>query len=196
MADEKTPEEKKAEEDKAAAEALKKAEDEKQKVVPHQAFHEEREKRKEAEAKLKKMEDDRVAAEKKAEEEKGNFKKLYEDEQVKNKTLMEQLTGATTKLTSFEEISKTRINNTIESIKVPEDKEMVLKILEGKTPEQQEALLPGLIKKFEIPANINAGPKDAGGKKENITDKETLRQEAEKKGDVMGLIANAPTVGQ
>lgn len=187
---EKTPEEIKADEAKKAEEAAKNAEAEKVKMVPHQALHAEREEHKKTKERLDALEAEKVAASKKAEEEKGNFEKLYKDEQEKNKSLLDELTGTKTKLTDFETAAKTRIEKSIETIKNVEDKAIVTKLLEGKSFAEQENILPKLVEKFGTPSNVNSGA--AGGNEAKPTEVEAKRKEAESKGDVLGLIANAP----
>lgn len=196
----KTPEEIKAEEaataakaaeaTNAATEAEKAKEAEKNKLIPHEKFHEERVKRQKAEERLAALEAEKVAAEKKAEEDKGNFKTLYEKEQARSKQLEEELTGHKTKVTEFETKATQRIETQLQTVPVEADRNMIKNILEGKTLAVQEDLLPTLLKKFGVPENVNAGAEGSGGKGAN--DRQSKEAEAKKEGNVMGMLKNAP----
>lgn len=177
---------------KAAAEAA-----EKNRTVPHQAFHEERELRKEAEKKLKEYQDAEAERKRKADEEQGNFKGLYEGTQAQIKTLSEENAAYKTRIEAYEKGVQERIDKSLESVKSDEDKEMVKSLLAGKSAEEKDKLLPKLIEKFGIPSNINAGARGAGsGGQGSSGNKETEREEAKKNGNVRSLIKNAPQLAK
>lgn len=186
-------------EQKAAAEAAANAGDqsgkgEKQDMIPHAKFHEERKKRQELQAKLDAMEAAKVEAERKAAEEAGEFKKLYETESAKVKTLEQELLGQKTKLSEYETKAQARIDKQIESVKIEADRDVIKNILKGKDFADQEALLLTLLEKFGVAKEINVGPAGAGGK--GADDRASKEEEAKKSGNVMGLIKNAPVVGK
>jgi hypothetical protein len=195
--DQKTDDQKAAEAaEKAKKEADAKAaadgDNKQQKTVPHEALHAEREEHKKTKERLAALEAEKAETARKAEEEKGNFKKLYEDSEAAKKALEAEIATHKTKVGEFEEKAQKRIDKALESVKAEADKATIKNILEGKSLAAQEDLLPTLLEKFGVPANVNAGPKGSGGGKGSATDRETKEAEAKKSGDVRSMIANAP----
>jgi hypothetical protein len=133
------------------------------KTVPHGLYHSEREKRKEAQAELQKLRDEKAEAERKAAEEKGEFKTLYEEEQTKAKGLLEQLEAKNSRIEEFENRAKENIGKMLGQIKDETDRKTVEELLDGKTPDQQERLLPNLLEKYGLPQNINRSPQGGAG---------------------------------
>lgn len=163
-------------------------------MVPHQAFHAEREARKEAEKKLKEYESAEAERKRKAEEEQGNFKKLYEEEKANREKASTTLQELQQKVDTFEKAALEEIETAIKSIKQTEDQEIIRETLKGKSIAEQKSILPKLLKKFVAPADINAGPKGAGGSDAGNGDNDTKRKAALEKGNVMEALKYAPTV--
>ena len=166
----------------------------KQKMIPHQKFHEERMKRQEAEKKLKAFEDAQAEANRKAEEEKGNFRKLYEETKTAHESLVKEHEETKNRLTAYETAATERINNQIQTIKSEEDRNTLSDLLKCKTLAEQETLLPKLLKKFGTSENINQSPQGSGGK--SGADQETKLAEAKKSGNVLQMLENAPRINK
>jgi len=170
MADENAEKEaaaaKAAADQKAADEA---AAAEKQKTVPHEALHAEREKRKAAEAELEKLRKD--ATDKAAAEaaEKGEFKTLYETEKAAREAAEAKLKESVDKLTGIETSQAESNQKMLEAVKDPEDLKTVEKLLEGKSELEKAALLPKLLEKFGVDATINKSLNGGGGPKDKTT---------------------------
>lgn len=136
-----TEEEKKAAEDKKASEETKKAEEEaaalaeKEKLaeaektdkqtIPISRFNEINERMKRAEAKTKKMEEDQAEAEKKALEEKGEYKVLAEKLKAEKEALEEKNTFAYKRMAVLAKLSMPDIQ--------ARDTEVIMKLIDFKT---------------------------------------------------------------
>lgn len=167
----------------------------KQDLVPHQKFHEERERRKSAEERLRQLEAEKLENERLAKEKQGEFETLYKEQRVLNETLSKQNQEYSEKLTGFETATKLRIETQINSLKSEEDKEIVRKLLDGKSLSDQETLLPSLIQKFVAPTNINQGAQNPN-KEEVKKDQATKFDEAKKTGNISGMLANSPILNK
>jgi len=174
---------KQAADQKAAEEAAAKAEAEKSKTVPHEAMHAERERRKTAEAEVERLK--KEAADKAAAEaaEKGEFKTLYETEKAAREAKEAELAEKTALLQGFEAKAEESIKKMLEQVKNEEDRKTVETLIEGKTLEQKETLLPTLLAKFGVQTNLNPSANGAGNEKSQsdaITDKEIEELEKQK----------------
>lgn len=182
-------------EKKAAEDAAAKAEAEKQKMVPHEALHAEREKRKTAEAELEKLRKD--AADKEAADaaQKGEFKTLYEKEKAAREAAENSLKEKDGRIATFEAKAQASIEKMLGQVKKPEDRKTVEELLDGKSLEQKETLLPTLLEKFGVSANINGSPSGTGEDKnqtdamidKEIAELEKQKEEAKKSKDTTKL---------
>jgi hypothetical protein len=170
-------------------------EEKKQDLVPHQKFHEERERRKAAEERLKQFETERAEQERQAKEKQGEFETLYKEEKTQREILAKEREDLLAKVTGFESATQNRINSQIDSLKTEEDKEMVKKLLNGKSLSEQEELLPSLLQKLVTPVNINSQPSNSN-KEEVPKDRQTKMEEAKKSNNIAGMLSNAPILNQ
>lgn len=134
-------------------------------TVPHEAFHAERERRKEAEAELQKIRGEQKQAEEKRLAEQGEFKQLAEQKTAELETVTAKLADATEKLKGFEEAANKHIEDSLSGIKVDSDRELAKDLLEGKDLVEKQKLLPSLLEKFGASANYN--PKVDGKRANN-----------------------------
>ena len=166
---------KQAADEKAAEEAAAIAAAEKPKTVPHEAMHAEREKRKAAEAEVERLK--KEAADKAAAEaaEKGEFKSLYEAEKAAREAKEKELAEKDALLKGFEAKAEASIQEMLGRVKNEADRKTVEALIDGKTLEQKETLLPTLLAKFGAPTSVNASPSGSGTEKNQsdaATDKE------------------------
>ena len=164
----------------------------KETMVSYNALHEEREKRKAAQAELdafKKAEEERLV---KAAEKKGEHQKLYHEEKAKRSSLEAEKQDLEAKVLAFEEAAKARIESSITSLRKEEDQATVRELLAAHPLSAQESLLPKIMTNFGGAKNINSGVSDKGGE-----GGENSRENAYKKAladnDPLGAIRNAPS---
>lgn len=126
----------------------------KQSTVPHQALHDERSRRKAAEdeaakakAKLKEMEESKLA-------EQGQYQDLASNRLKEIEELKTQNESMATELNAFKNESQKRIELQLGNIGEEKDRELVKAALEGKPLAQQETLLSQLMPRF----TANRGP--------------------------------------
>lgn len=148
-----------------------------QKMVSLAALHEERNKRKELQAKIDEINQrEKAQAEKKLAEE-GQYQQLLKQKEDELADLKGKYDSATQTLTTFEEQTKKRIED--ETSKLNEDdKALVLELLEGKTAIEKQSILPKILAKVTGQStNANTAP-GAGSKGEKT---EALEMIAAKK---------------
>lgn len=116
---------------------------------------------------------------------KGDFDKLEEQLKAENEKLKSEVKDLTKFKTDYEETATARIEEMKQ--KVPEDsRDLLSQTLEGKTLQEQEALLPKLVEKFGVPTNIN-NPADgstppSSEKQKKIQELETAIAKAKEEG--------------
>lgn len=167
--------------------------------VPHQAFHAEREKRKSLEAELAEIKKLQAEAEEEKKRKQGEFEELANQKTAEVEKLTAELEELRGKVSSFEEVVESRVEEALNAIKSEDDRALMKEALDGKSAAQKDALLPKLIQKFGTPANINHTIK--GGETDENKEPKTVEakrqqqlEEAKKKGDAVGMITNAPTI--
>lgn len=128
-------------------------------TVPHGLFHQEREKRKAAEAKIAEMEAAQAAKEAEDAAKRGEFEKLYTDEKTKREELETQLGEKSARIETFEAAAQANVDKMLSQIVGEEDKATVMELLKDKPIDAQERLLPNLLEKFGTPNNLNHTPK-------------------------------------
>lgn len=162
--------------------------DGKQKMVPHQALHEEREARKAAETELKKLRDAEAKRNEEKMKENNQFKELSEQKDRELAEALSKLTDTETRLKAYEDGATERIKSQLETITKPEDKVFAENLLKGKSLADQESLLPSLLERLGSPKNINANPQGgdsqtAGKTKATVEQLQTEMETAIKGGD-------------
>ena len=173
----------KAAEEAAAAEAAKKAEADKNRTVPHEAMHAEREKRKAAEAEIERLKKEQADKEAAEAAKRGEFENLYNEEKTKREGLETTLKEKDEKLGAFEAKAQANIEKMLGQVTKDEDRKTVETLLDGKSLEQKETLLPTLLEKFGVANNVNATPSGAGNEKtqsDAATDKEIEKLKEQK----------------
>lgn len=175
---------------KAAAEAKAKADAEaaannggdksKQDMVPHQAFHEEREKRKAAEAELAKIAADKKAAEEADMAKRGEHEKLLEQKNQEVKTLTDKLTDVESKLSVFKTNAEMRVEEALKAVTDEEQRGTLKEVLDKYDITDRETMLPKLLKTMGIEAkDVNGSAKQTADSSRGNAKGSTL-QELEK----------------
>ena len=163
------------------------------KTVPHQAFHQERELRKEAEQKIKVLEDEKAAAEKADLEAQGKYQELHQKEKERAESLEAEKTVLLERVESLESSFKKNIETQLSGIKNEGDRELATQMLEPHSISKQQELLPTLLDRFGVKQNLNnkpsGGGKAEGSSAQEISDMETQMRTAEAKGDVDTVVA-------
>lgn len=131
-------------------------------TVPHAKFHEERERRKAAEAKLAERDAAEKAENDKRLAEQGEFKTLLEQKEQELKSVKESLESKSTLLDSFVSTAEKQVSEMLK--KVPEkDLPLIESILDGKDIVQKQLLVPSLLERFSLTGTpVNNGVKAPG----------------------------------
>jgi len=172
---------------KAAAEAKAKADadaaaggDKKPDMVPHQALHEEREKRKAAEAELAKIAADKKAAEEADMAKRGEHEKLLEQKNQEVKTLTDKLTDVESKLSVFKTNAEMRVEEALKAVTDEEQRGTLKEVLDKYDITDRETMLPKLLKTMGIEAkDVNGSAKQTADSSKGNAKGSTL-QELEK----------------
>lgn len=147
---------------------------------------EEKRKRKEAEDKLAEYESEKKQREEANMKRKGEYEKLEETLKKENESLKAQNADLVKFREDYEEKAKANIDKLKEGLN-DESKTFVDSLLDGKTLQEQENLLPQLVEKFKVPGNINTPPQGgnppAPEKQKAISDLEAKIEEAKKNKD-------------